>query len=713
MSWDVLAERYVLQRILGEGGMATIHLGHDERMGREVAVKLVAPDEPDEARAALLHEVSVMAQLDHPGVLPIYDFGEDGCGLFAVLPYVRGEDLRSRLEEGPLAPQTTFEIGIQVAEALAHCHLRRVVHRDLKPENILLTWEAGRVRAVLADFGIAIRNGVDSHRDKVIGTPCFLSPEQLRGDGADERSDVYMLGSVLYECVSGTLPYGACDLAAMYRAIVTPPKRLREVAPFPVDPELDTLVMVCLDHDPERRPAASHVAEGLRALLDRTRFRRAAKTVPSESSEPPRALADPARDELLGDWLLVRGEYEAAAQAFETARQARGSLPTPEENLHYLLRLATLAHKIGRYDKVLDHGRRALEIVDDHDGRGSTLAARTAAIAALGCTSAGRFAEAMVWLDEGERALDVGEAGAVTGDAREIRRAELSLLRSRGNVLVGRGDPIPAIVAYQRALELCDPEDDPWEHSIAVFNVGEACTRAGRYAQALDMLERSFVEKAALGDRWGLSYTYAMRAEIHYDRDELDASASDVREGLALALAIDDPKLASMHRSLLGRLALERGECAEASSLFAQALRGADACHAVPEIVAARVGLAAVHLARGQGVLGHRYASEALRQANQSGSRIDRARCSVVAAKLVAGRDDAEARAHVELARELAEATGCPFLTLDVALARIEVEEALGEDRAAERHDLARRATKAGAARVARRASSGRGSGSA
>ena len=706
MTWDLLADRYVLQRILGEGGMATIHLGYDERMGRQVAVKVVDPSDPDEARVALAHEVTVMAQLDHPGVLPVYDFGEDGDWTFAVLPYVRGEDLRSRLDEGALDLPSVLEVGLQVAEALVHCHARRVVHRDLKPENILLAREAGRARCVLADFGIAVHNGVDQDDGKLIGTPCFMSPEQLRGDGADERSDVYMLGSLLYECASGELPYGALDLSAMYRAIVEPPRPLREVTDGRVDHELDALAMACLDHEAERRPTAARLVERLRTLLDRVRLRAAARSTSTASEPPssPRSPSGPARDDMLGDWLLVRGEYDAAAEAFASAQKARGPVPSPQEELRYLLRLATLAHKIGRYDKVIAHGRSALDIAGHHDGLGSTLAARTAAIAALGCTSAGRFDEALVWVDDGERALDVGEGRELDSDADEIRRAELALLRSRGNVLVGRGDPVGAIAVYHRTLDLCDPRDDPWEHSIAVFNVGEACTRAGRYDEALDYLERSFVEKSALGDRWGLSYTYAMRAEIRYDRDDLDAAAIDTAEGLALAVAIEDPKLMSMHRSMAGWLELERGALDDASTSFARALRVADACHAVPEVVAARRGLAAVHFVRGQEVLGHRYASEASRQADQSGGRIDRARCASTLAKFVAAHDGEAARRHLADARELAEETGCPYLALDVALWRIETEERLGEDRSAERHDLATRARRVGALRVARQA---------
>src|SRR3954454_490942 len=219
---DALAERYVLEREVGAGGMATVYLARDIRHKRSVALKVVRPDLGGPAGVErFLREIELVARLQHPHILPVFDSGvvEQGTGAtvpYFVMPFVEGETLRQRLQrDGRLTIDTAVTIATEVADALAYAHAHGVVHRDIKPENILLTGG----HAVVADFGVAkaIEVGVaplgpeESTRltraGIAIGTPLYMSPEQATAeDAVDARSDQYSLGCVLYEMLAGQAP---------------------------------------------------------------------------------------------------------------------------------------------------------------------------------------------------------------------------------------------------------------------------------------------------------------------------------------------------------------------------------------------------------------------------------------------------------------------------------------------------------------------------
>ena len=238
-----LADRYVLERELGHGGMATVYLARDLRHGRLVAIKVLRP----EIAAALgperfLREIQTAARLTHPHILPLHDSGEAAGSLFYVMPYIEGESLRDRLErEGQLPLEEALRISREVAAALSYAHSHDVVHRDIKPENIL--FEAGH--AVVSDFGIAraitaTAGDTLTETGIVIGTPAYMSPEQASGTGPiDGRSDVYSLGCVLYEMLAGEPPYTGPSAQIVMAKRLTDPvpsvRRLREGIPPAID----------------------------------------------------------------------------------------------------------------------------------------------------------------------------------------------------------------------------------------------------------------------------------------------------------------------------------------------------------------------------------------------------------------------------------------------------------------------------------------------
>jgi len=207
---SALEERYTIKRELGRGGAAVVYLAHDCKHDREVALKVLRRDLVASIGAdRFLREISIAAKLTHPNIVPVYDSGDIAGNLYYVMPYVEGESLRDRLRrERELPIDDALQITREVAGAIAYAHGHGVVHRDVKPENILLA--SGH--AVLADFGIAsAATDLDAEpitkSGTTIGTPAYMSPEQAAGEPSDARSDIYSMGCVLYEMLTGEPPF--------------------------------------------------------------------------------------------------------------------------------------------------------------------------------------------------------------------------------------------------------------------------------------------------------------------------------------------------------------------------------------------------------------------------------------------------------------------------------------------------------------------------
>lgn len=255
---DRLADRYDLQRLLGEGGMSRVFLAHDRELGRAVAVKLLldrGDGDGDDGLARLRDEARAAAAVDHPGVVTVHDVGTAGAGLYVVMAYVDGETLAQRIERhGPLAPAEVVRIGTAVCEALDAAHRAGVVHRDVSPGNIVLRPDGG---VVVTDFGIA-RIGAGAGRTRtgyVVGTPAYLAPEQGRSTGeTDGRADLYALACCLFTALTGRPPFTDPDAFAVVLAHLrdTPPRAASLRADVP--PELDEVLARTLAKNPDRRP---------------------------------------------------------------------------------------------------------------------------------------------------------------------------------------------------------------------------------------------------------------------------------------------------------------------------------------------------------------------------------------------------------------------------------------------------------------------------
>lgn len=261
-----LLNRYEISRELGRGGMGVVYMAHDPVLDREVAVKVVMPEHVSpESVARFRREARVVAKMDHPSIVSVYDSGEHEGALFFVMPFVEGKNLRTSLRSESLRLGELVQIGINVAEALEYSHSRGVVHRDIKPENIMISLaEGGGLRVRVTDFGLAMAPSQDrlTKTATIVGTVAYMSPEQVSGAEMTARSDIYSLGTVLYECLAGQTPFSGEIQSMLYRVTHEIPAPLRAVQPD-VDEELESIVMRCLQKNPEKRPTGKEVAEAL------------------------------------------------------------------------------------------------------------------------------------------------------------------------------------------------------------------------------------------------------------------------------------------------------------------------------------------------------------------------------------------------------------------------------------------------------------------
>jgi serine/threonine-protein kinase len=265
--------RYELHRRLARGGMADVFLARDQLLDRPVAVKVLFPEFATDPSFVerFRREAQSAANLNHPNIVSVYDWGEEGGTYFIVMEYVDGRSLASILStEGPLHPQRAAEVTSDIAAALGFAHRNGVIHRDVKPGNVLISPQ-GQVK--VADFGIARAMGAGSEDNltqagSVMGTATYFSPEQAQGLQLDPRSDLYSLGVVLYETVTGKPPFsGESPVAIAYKHVQEQPVPPRQINAN-VPPDLDAIDMKLLAKSPAERYAS---AEDLRADLRRFR----------------------------------------------------------------------------------------------------------------------------------------------------------------------------------------------------------------------------------------------------------------------------------------------------------------------------------------------------------------------------------------------------------------------------------------------------------
>ena len=262
---------YTIEAVLGRGGMGSVYLATQKHLKRKAALKVLSPDlaTDDEYRGRFLRECELIAQLEHPNIVPIYDAGEADGLLYLAMRYIKGTDLRALISErGHLSAESTLAIVEQIASALDAAHAAGVIHRDVKPANILI--ERPGERAYLSDFGVAKSLSSDglTRTGTFLGTVDYCAPEQISGKPIDARVDVYALGGVLYHCLAGQPPYIRETQAAVINAHVSDrPPALSSIRPD-LPPTLDGVVATAMAKVKEvRYSSASELASAFRSAL--------------------------------------------------------------------------------------------------------------------------------------------------------------------------------------------------------------------------------------------------------------------------------------------------------------------------------------------------------------------------------------------------------------------------------------------------------------
>ncbi len=292
MNGRVITDRYELSGIIGQGGMGQVWTAYDRRLDRRVAVKLLRPDHmapataAEEMRRRFVRECRVTAQVAHPGLVTVHDAGSDGDDLYLVMQYVEGADLADHLaEHDPYPWPWAVAVAAQLCAVLAAVHAVPIVHRDLKPRNVMVKPDG---TVTVLDLGIASVLDTDTtrltHTGSPIGSPAYMAPEQAMGGAVGPCTDLYALGVLLHELLSGNVPFAASTvLGVLHRHLYEAPPPVRQLRPEVPEP-LEALVLRLLAKDPKDRPSgAQEVYEALAPLL------------PDRSAVPVPAPMDPTR----------------------------------------------------------------------------------------------------------------------------------------------------------------------------------------------------------------------------------------------------------------------------------------------------------------------------------------------------------------------------------------------------------------------------------
>ncbi len=265
--------RFEIKGLIGHGAMGEVYLGYDPSIGREVAIKtlLARPSAGEEARQRLAREARAAGLLNHPNIVTVHEFGEDQGVLYIAMERMNGQDLEELLRQRSLAPGEILEVLAQVCDGLGFAHRNHVIHRDIKPSNVRVLRDGHGIRAKIMDFGVArMKDSESTATGTVVGTVSYMAPEYIRTGRPDGRSDLFAVGVMLHECISGRRPFdGDTTPTILYRIVNEPPdpldlSRVKEISPA----LLDILEKALAKNPDARYQTADEFARALRAAKE-------------------------------------------------------------------------------------------------------------------------------------------------------------------------------------------------------------------------------------------------------------------------------------------------------------------------------------------------------------------------------------------------------------------------------------------------------------
>ena len=615
--------------------MGEVFLAEDTTLGRQVAIKML-PEQTagsDVARRRLINEAKAAAALDHPNICAIHEVGEeDGC-VFIVMQFVDGESLAERIGQHALAPADVVDIGIQTALALETAHAAGVIHRDIKPHNIILT-PRGQLKVL--DFGLAKLAAADpavtqtseglTVPGNLVGTPAFMSPEQLRGLSIDARSDIYALGATLYECATGRSAFGGGTLVEVVLRVMSltppPPSELNPAVP----PALDAIIARAMAKDAAARYGSA------RSLHDDLRELRQALDEPtSRPAVPAPATTSVRRRSVRFVTLLAACTLAVLGAAwFASGLLPRGRHVPPAEAVAWYDR-GTTAIREGAYFQASKALERAIAVDSEFP---LARARRAEAYAEMGLTDRAReeLLQAMALLPDRSN-LSAAESNYVDAVAATLGRNFTTAVdkytliadaagdsdKAAAYVDLGRAhekneDPDRAIDAYAKATRL-DPQA-----AAAFLRAGILHGRRQQLSQANDAFSKAEDVYRAMSNQEGLAEVYFQRGSLLARIRQLPEARAQLEQSLTMSRASSSEYQAIRTSLQLSNVYYASGESARAEAVAADAVKAAQALDSRALATNGLIDLGYTLLAQGEFARTRTYLQQALDLARQEKS---------------------------------------------------------------------------------------------
>lgn len=681
---DVVLSRYRIERLLGHGGMGEVYAATDTRLGRTVALKFckASADNPN-ARRQTEREARAASALNHPNIATVFDYEEDEQGRsFLVMEYVEGETLSERLARGPMSVTEALEVGRAVAAALEEAHHHGLLHRDIKPSNIRVTTK-GVVKVL--DFGLARMQHQNKAPDDTLtanihGTPAYMSPEQAEGEELDCRSDLFALGAVLYECLTGVRVFGASTHTASLLRVVrhdpAPPSSVAEG----IDPELDRLVMELLAKDREKRlDSARDVRRRLEAMLgvspttQRSSTRLGGSTVRRfRRSGKGRLLLGAALLAVVGAtaWIWWGGRERANAELSVQARRWYDDGVAALRDGTYWRASKLLGEAVSAAPAYAPARARLaeawLELDDVQRARQQILLAAPAGESLSHLPRADRLvvsaihfavtAEHRRSIEEYKARVDATDAGALAAALFDLARAyERAQLRSEaaaafeaslredqsmaaahlrlGRLAARRSDFAKAESSFAAAEKLYQTSNNLEGVTEVLYQRAVMEVRRARYPEAEALVGKSLELSRATGNLQQSVAALLQRVSVAIGQGRIEEAQSVSEQAVQMARQSGAAILVTRAMIDVGSTFLARGRQKEAETYLLDALNSARANSDPRSEARAQANLGSLHQLRGQPREAIRYLEPSLRYYEQAGMQVETLQVRAITAR--------------------------------------------------------------------------------